>query len=212
MFGSVDIYLDEKEYNDLKKNGFDSSYGYHLWNVAVMVAPYDTGNLRRSIKLTSNSAKTIKISYDLAQANYAKFLEEGLGPVKKYKGFISKATYFLIYDQLVGLISSRENMPIYSLRPIVALKTSKHQPFSWERRFLKGADVNSSRVDATNRQTISKIRDLNYISSMGGKKLTSKVSGRTPQIENKQGRSNHSNLRAVYKARLEYEKVKNQLT
>ena len=60
MFGSVDIYLDEKEYNDLKKNGFDSSYGYHLWNVAVLVAPYDTGNLRSSIKLTSNSAKQLR--------------------------------------------------------------------------------------------------------------------------------------------------------
>ena len=112
MFGSVDIYLDEKEYNDLKKNGFDSSYGYHLWNVAVMVAPYDTGNLRRSIKLSANSARKIKISYNLSQANYAKFLEDGLGPVKKYKGLITSETYFRLNDHLIGLIANRENMPI----------------------------------------------------------------------------------------------------
>lgn len=173
---NTNIYVSEERFNQLKQCGFDSSLGMYFWNIAVMYAPYDTGNLRSSIKLIRNTKKHIRIGYDLSTANYAKFLEMGVGPVKKYKGFASTQTRGELYEQLVGWVLTGKN-PTFTTKPFVALKMSSNQPFSWERTVLRQMNKGKNSIDAKTRNTISQIRDFNYRKSMG-ESGTSRIEGK----------------------------------
>lgn len=171
------IYVDEKRYNQLLTNGFDSSLGNYFHNIAVLSAPYDTGNLRMSISLTKNAPKHIQINYNTTKANYIKFLEEGIGPVKKHKGFISVLTAGAIAEELVGWIVSGKNPTVAISPQIVNMRVSKYRPFSIqskatglsESNLLRYSMMNSGEITAQARGEVSKIREYTYLTLQGGK-------------------------------------------
>ena len=196
---SIDIVISLEKYLSLQKTGFDMSLGYWFWNMAVMIAPYDTGATRASIMLKKNKPRRIKISYDTSKANWVQFLEEGQGPVKKYKDFIKKDTAEAITEQLVSWIITGKS-PTYAIqgiKPFVVLKKSKQQPFSRERAFLKQADMNANVITAKARMKISQIREVEYL----GKKQSS--IGKSPAtISSSGGNKNISQLAKIYKERV----------
>lgn len=161
----MDFYIELSEEQFDKVKNLDSSLGMWLWNMAVMLAPYDTGNLRRSITLVSNTSKQINVRYNTMQANYIKFLEEGLGPVKKYKGFIEDKTRIAMVESLIEYLKTGEN-PQYTNAPFVVLRGSS-SVFPKERPFLRMADMKANVINANVRRKISQIRELSYRKSIG---------------------------------------------
>lgn len=201
------VVVDEVTYSDLQYRGFPSSLGYWFWNMAVMIAPYDTGNLRNSIYLAKNNSKNIKITYDTSKENYAKFLEEGMGPVKKYKDFIKVDTTMAIVEQLVGWIKTQKKISYipFMPKPFVELRKSKHQPFSWERSLLRQADMNANAISAKSRGIISQIRNAENTGIIKSSR------GERPRTENGQGTKalnrNISKLHQIYREHKEALKV-----
>ena len=197
---SVDIYISLEQFNKIREQGFDMALGYWFWNMAVMIAPYDTGATRASIMLRKNKPRNIRISYDTFKANWITFLEEGQGPVKKYKDFIKKDTAEAIVEQLVSWIMTGK-APAYALngiKPFVVLRKSKNTPFSRERALLKQANMNSNVITAKTRMQISKIREVEYLGSK------QKASGNKPAtlVNNRGGNKGISNLQNIYKKRV----------
>ncbi len=196
---SIDIMATPYKFNKLKSQGFDMALGYWFWNIAVMIAPMDTGNLRRAITLKSNRARKIRISYSTFIANYIQFLEEGQGPVKKYKDFIKKDTAESIAEQLVAWIITGKR-PLYArqgVKPMVKLSASKYSPFSRERMFLKQANMNSNVLTAKTRMQISKIREIDYSGSKQsntGQKVTT--------VTSRGGNKGISRLNQIYRERV----------
>jgi hypothetical protein len=196
---SIDIMATPYKFNKLKSQGFDTALGYWFWNIAVMIAPMDTGNLRRAITLKSNRARKIRISYSTFIANYIQFLEEGQGPVKKYKDFIKKDTAESIAEQLVAWIITGKR-PLYArqgVKPMVKLSASKYSPFSRERMFLKQANMNSNVLTAKTRMQISKIREIDYSGSKQsntGQKVTT--------VTSRGGNKGISRLNQIYRERV----------
>lgn len=194
----MDIYVTATPYkfNKLKKEGFDSALGYWFWNIAVMIAPLDTGNLRSAITLKTNKPRKIKISYSTFMANYIQFLEEAQGPVKKYKDFIKKDTTEAIAEQLVSWIITGKR-PLFArqgVKPFVELSQSKYVPFSKERMFLKQANMNANIINATTRMQISKIREVTYTG------VRQKVTGQRVETSSVFRKSSH--LQQIYRERV----------
>lgn len=196
------VVVDEVTYNDLITHGFSRNLGYWFWNIAVMIAPYDTGNLRSSIYLAQNKARHIKITYDFLKANYGMFLEEGIGPVKKYKDFIKVDTTMAITEQLVGWLKTQQKLlyvPVMP-KPFVELRASRHQPFSAERALLRQADMNANAITAKSRSVISKIREIDRYGMMRSS------SGLKPRTENAPGMKSQnrgiSKLHEIYRERI----------
>lgn len=159
---NVTLYVDEARYEQIRKFGFSRALGYWFWNISVLGTPMDTGNARSNVFLKKNTARHISVEWDLFMANYVEFLEKGVGPVKKYKGFISVDIYGAIMEQTMAWILTGKE-PYYAtrgLKPFVALTVSKHKPFSMERVFLRQADMNANKISARARMEISKIRTL----------------------------------------------------
>ncbi|MCK9576428.1 MAG: hypothetical protein M0R51_10945 [Clostridia bacterium] len=156
----MDIYIDLTEEQFEKVKNLDSSLGMWFWNMAVMIAPYDTGNLRRAITLNKNTSKIINIRYNLMQANYIKFLELGVGPVKKYKGFIQNQTRMAIVEELIFYLKTAQK-PMFTQTPFVMLKSSQ-KPFGQEKRFLRQADMHTNAITSKARNKISMIRESQY--------------------------------------------------
>ncbi len=199
---SIDIMATPYKFNKLKEQGFDSALGYWFWNIAVMIAPEDTGNLRSAITLKTNKARKIRISYNTFIANYIQFLEEAQGPVKKYKDFIKKDTTEAIAEQLVSWIITGRR-PLFArqgVKPFVKLSQSKYAPFSKERMFLKQANMNASIINAKARMQISKIREVDYSNSK------SSVTGQRVETQKSIGyaRSSRgiSHLQQIYRERV----------
>ncbi len=197
---SIELTVSPEIYERIKTQGFDMALGYWFWNMAVMIAPEDTGNLRASIALKKNKPRRIKISYDTSRSNYTKFLEEGLGPVKKYKDFIKKDTAEAITEQLVSwiLTGKAPSYAVQGVKPFVVLNKSKHQPFSREKVFLKQANMNANVITAKTRMEISRIRELSYT----GNKSTSTGQKPTKLVNSRGGNKGMSNLNRIYKERV----------
>lgn len=200
----IDIMATQYKFDKLSKNGFDSSLGYWFWNMAVMIAPMDTGNLRSAIMLSKNKSRHIRISYNTFMANYIRFLEEGQGPVKKYKDFIKGDTREAIVEQLVSWIISGK-APSYAkqgVKPFVQLGISRNKPFSQERALLRQANMNTSTLTAKTRQQISKIREASFnqkrARSSGERVQTQIQAGLSSKSLNR----NTSKLEAIYKDRI----------
>ena len=151
----MDFYIEitEDVYEQIKN--LDQSLGMWFWNIAVMTAPYDTGNLRRAIALKKNTNKHIQIKYDTMKANYLHFLEMGIGPVKKHKGFIEDKTKLAITEQLIIYLKTGIK-PLFTPVPFVALRSSRN-PFPRERGLLRAAGMNSKVISANERMKISQI-------------------------------------------------------
>ena len=193
---SIDIYATPYKFDKLQKKGFDSALGYWFWNIAVLIAPIDTGNLRSAITLKANKERKIRISYNEFIANYVQFLEEGQGPVKKYQDFIKKDTTEVIAEQLVSWIITGRR-PLYArqgVKPIVNLRNSKYKPFSMEKTLLKQANMNANVINAITRMQISKIRELTYTG------VRQKVTGQRVQTSGNFRKS--SRLQQIYKERI----------
>lgn len=202
---NVTLYVDEKRYEEIRKGGFTKAFGYWSWNIAVMGTPLDTGNARSNVFLRTNQPRHISIIWDLFMANYVQFLEEGRGPVKKYKGFISVDILGAMMEQSIAWILTGKE-PYYATReltPFVALGVSKHKPFSMERVFLKQADMNMNNITAKARGEISKIRSLNYSQGL----IPQVTRGDKPDTVTKKGTKglnrNISKLHQIYNKRKE---------
>ncbi len=199
---SIEISVSPEKYNRLLVEGFDSALGFWFWNIAVLITPYDTGAARSAISLRSNKPRKIRVSYDTFRALHIKFLEEGQGPVKKYKDFIKKDTTEAITEQLVSWIITG-NRPAFArsgVRPFVKLKTSKYTPFSKERNLLKQANMNSNVITAKARMQISKIRELEH--SGIAQRATGRKVETTTSINYKRNNKNISVLNQIYKDRV----------
>ena len=204
------IYVGEERFKELLANGFDSSLGGYFHNIAVMVMAYDTGNARSAISLSKNAPKHIQIHYDLMKANYIKFLEEGVGPVKKHKGIISVLTAGTIAEELIGWLITGSN-PTFTSPPVVALRQSKYRPFSAkssvtglsEKNMLQYSSMNSNAISAQARSEISKVREYTYLRLQGGNTGGSLgIRTQTTKLQNNKtigGNRNISILKAIAK-------------
>jgi hypothetical protein len=176
----MDFYIDVPPEVYEKIKDLDPMIGSLAWNIAVMLAPYDTGNLRSAITMPSNTSKKINIRYNLMRANYIKFLELGVGPVKKYKDFINVKTRMAIIEQLIAYLKTGKK-PYVSRVPFVQLRTSQ-SVFSQERAFLRQANMNTSAITAKARGKIARIRETQYrqannikLSNMSGQRVETQV-------------------------------------
>ena len=198
---SIDIMTSPENFYKLSEEGFDMAIGYWLWNIAVLITPYDTGAARSSIYLKKNKPRRINISYDIFKALHIKFLEEGQGPVKKYKDFIKKDTLEAMAEQIVSYIITGK-MPTYAkqgIKPFVVLGASKYKPFSREQTLLKQANMNANVISAKARSQISKIRELQY---SGEKQRSSGLKPATLTNNNRGANRNMSILNRIYKERV----------
>lgn len=161
----MDFYIELSEEEFEKVKNLDSSLGMWLWNIGVMLAPYDTGNLRTAITLASNTSKKINVRYNTMRANYIKFLEEGLGPVKKYKGFIDINTRIAMVEAIIQYLKTGKS-PMFTGAPTVVLRQSQ-SIFSQEKPFLRMANMKTSVINPKVRGKISRIREMNYRRSIG---------------------------------------------
>lgn len=163
MAKDIDIYLDEIQFKRLSL--FPDSLGYVMWNIAVILAPKDTGNLQRSITMRTNTNKTKTITYNTMNANYIKFLELGMGNVKKHKGFIENRTRISMVESLIiyaysGFLPPYTNIPTVELGDTTAL-------FSKEKMILNSVGKSSQNINADVRMRISRLREQSYRQQVG---------------------------------------------
>lgn len=170
----IDLYLDDRQLRRL--NSFPDSLGYAMWNIAVLVAPMDTGNLKRAISMSRNTRTLKRINYDLLDANYIKFLELGLGSVKQHKGFIEVKTLSSMVETLVnfailGIVPPHSKTPHVTLGDTSAI-------FSQEKKILSSVNIKTDRINANVRRRISRLREIEHrkkmgldIKSTGGKRI-----------------------------------------
>ena len=198
----ITIYVDEKRYNELLANGFDSSLGGYFHNIAVMCMAYDTGNARSAISNSKNTPKHIQIHYDLIKANYIKFLDDGVGPVKKHKGIVSVLTTGVIAEELIGWLISGVN-PTFTSPPVVALRQSKYRPFSAkskvtgvsERDILQQAQMSTNAISPQARGQVSKVREYTYLRLQGGKTSSPRgVKTETTRLQGHQHLGSNKNI------------------
>lgn len=171
----ITLYVDEKRYNEILENGFDSSMGSFLHNVAIQIMAYDTGNAQSAISLEQNTPRHIRIHYDLMKANYIKFLDMGVGPVKKHKGIVSVLTLNAIAEEVVGWVMSGKRFAFTPL-PVIALRESKYRPFGAkssvtglsEKDVLAQSQMDTNVISAQARREVSKVREYTYLRLAGG--------------------------------------------
>lgn len=169
----MDIWLsvDKEQYDRIKD--LDTHLGMILWNLAVMVAPIDTGNLRRAISLAKNNRKNIRIQYNLLNANYIKFLEYGYGPVKKYKGFISNLTVSIFIETIINFIKvGNIDKGLLALPPLVVLNKAQ-SVFNQEGKVAKMLNIGKRGLTANQRRQISRYRERVWQESVGSKPTSS---------------------------------------
>jgi len=143
---------------DKNMNGFSKGLAMWLWNISVAVAPYDTGNLRRAITLNTASQNKIKVSYNIYDAIYLHYLEEGMGSVKKHKGFIGDVTVGAFIRELVYYAKTQKE-PLITSRPMTSLRVSENSPMFYERRILNAIGLKWAKtVTADDRMKLSNLR------------------------------------------------------
>lgn len=159
----VTVFVNEEQLEFARR--FHRYFGYLMQNIAVILAPYDTGNLRSAITLTQNNSKRKQIRYNTMIANYIRFLELGIGPVKRHKGFIEVDTVSSIVEGVVNMILTG-NYPFVSFMPTVELKDTQNI-FSKERQILKSNEIKTDKINANIRRKISQIRESEYRRKVG---------------------------------------------
>jgi hypothetical protein len=144
---------------DKEINSLDSQLGYWLWNIAVSLAPYDTGNLRRAITMNKNSQTRIRIVYNAFNAIYLHYLEMGDGPVKKHKGYISELTVPAFIQEIIKYLKTGNASSIISLgKPMATLRESETGTMFYERKILKSLGREGTDITADDRRKLSQIR------------------------------------------------------
>lgn len=131
--------------------------GMWLWNIAVSNAPMDTGNLRRAITMNKNSDTKKQYVYNALNAVYLHYLEEGMGPVKKHKGFISNKTVGDFIQELIYYFKTGKTGMI-TTPPVATLTISKHGPMFYEKKIANSLGWSDRTLTADDRQKLSQIR------------------------------------------------------
>lgn len=126
-----------------------------LWSVAILDAPYRTGNLRSAIKRISSSKNKVVYAYSDQQAYYTDFLENGIGRVKRHQGFIEHQTVGDMVLEIINYAVSGETT--FKGIPIIDLRTDKAR--NYERKMLKKQGISAnSRINAVDRAFLSMIQ------------------------------------------------------
>ena len=129
--------------------------GISMLNIAVIDAPYRTGNLRSAIALQHNGPKVKRIWYDDYNAFYLKYLEEGQGRVKKHKGFIEYETVGDILIEVMSYIATGE--VTYTGMPVIYLRSDRAR--NYERQLLQERNISiDKRLSASDRARLSRQR------------------------------------------------------
>ena len=136
-----------------------SGLGYWLWNLAVVLAPYDTGNLRRSIVMSANSANHKKYVYNSMNAFYLDYLERGVGNIKKYKGFIEERTVGRMVEEVIHYCVTGKT-GLLTGKPMVTLQTSSNGAMFHEKTILKklGVDLDDVEITGDDRKYLSRMK------------------------------------------------------
>lgn len=133
----------------------EQDLGYSMWNIAVNKSPYRTGNLRRNISLQNNGPKVKRIYYNDFEAKYLHYLEEGMGRVKKHKGFIGEKTVGAILSEVYSYILTGK--PTFYGIPTINLRTDR--PRNYERTILQQSGISiDKRITASDRAMLSRIQ------------------------------------------------------
>lgn len=132
--------------------------GLRLWNIAVMFAPYDTGNLRRAITMNTNSATRKKIVYNALNAQYLHYLEMGEGSVKKHTGFISQTTVNSFILSIISYFMNGGDDGVIFGKPVVTLRESRNGAMFSEKKILKSLDLGLESLTGDDRRKLSQIR------------------------------------------------------
>ncbi|NCC41781.1 MAG: hypothetical protein EOM21_20685 [Gammaproteobacteria bacterium] len=128
--------------------------GYSIWNIAVMKAPYETGNLKSQIMLQNNGSKVKRIVYNDYNAYYLNYLEEGRGRNKRHIGFIENDTVNAILSETyLFLLTGRTT---FSGVPTINFRNERAR--NYERNSLREIGFNlQRRISANDRATLSRI-------------------------------------------------------
>lgn len=188
----VTLYVSEERYDEILEKGFPSSLGKFSHNIAVMIMAYDTGNARSAITLSHNTPTRFTIDYNLLKANYIKFLDDGVGPVKKHKGIVSSLTFGAIGEEVMNWVLTG-NEPTFTSPPVVALRQSKYRPFGAkssvtglsEKDVLRSAGMTTNAISPQARREVSKVREYAYTRYAGGKAISKR--GQSTETTHLQG-------------------------
>ena len=142
-------------YTDKRIKGFETNLANALWHIAINNAPRDTGNLQRNITLSANSPKRMGITYNAFNAPYLHYLEEGMGPIKKHKGFISQDT-IADFMNVISTYMIRGEIGIFE-RPNVKLDISRHGAMFSEKKLLKIMRIDDHTLTADERMQLGNI-------------------------------------------------------
>jgi hypothetical protein len=127
--------------------------GLSAWNLAVQYAPYRTGNLRRNILLQNNGPKVKRIIYNDTEAFYLNYLENGIGPIKKHKGFIEDRTVGGIFSETIFFLNTGQ--VTFPFAPSVTLRTDRAR--NYERTILRNNNISmDKRLTANDRALLSR--------------------------------------------------------
>lgn len=162
------VYTDELQ---TLLGGFPRQLAFQLWNSAIEVTPYDTGNARANVFLTRATEKQIVVTWNTFNANYVDFLEQGVGPVKKHKGFISqKAIEEFMIDLFLWIVTG--TIEGGSVQPPTVFTRQSKNVFSWEKNHLSNVGFSERKITQRRRKMVSKIREnrINLIGEQLGMK------------------------------------------
>lgn len=138
-----------------KYKGLTQDLKDSLWHVALLSAPYRTGNLRSAIKRLSFGENKVKYIYDSQQAYYTDFLEKGIGRNKKHVGFIEFITVESMMTEIIG--SAQYGQTTFKGIPIMEFK--KDVARNYERKLLKTMHIDTKkRINAVDRAKLSLIQ------------------------------------------------------
>lgn len=163
--------------------GLTKELANSIWQTIIYETPYATGNARSAIRLNSNNKTRINFIYDDSIARYIDFLERGVGPVKKYKGFIANNSVASAMREIVYWAQSG-GKTTFSGIPIVVVRNKDDEgkpilPIGYEKKRLNELkrDLGVS-ITASERAKLSSM----YFAEIGG----AKSQGKRPQIEKSQ--------------------------
>jgi len=133
---------------DQKITELSSGLGYWLWNLAVVLAPVDTGNLRRSIVMSANSPTHKRYVYNTMNAFYLDYLERGVGPIKKYQGFIENRTVGRMIEEVMHYCITGKT-GLLTGKPMVTLQISSNGPMFHEKAIAHRMKLDDIELDIT---------------------------------------------------------------
>lgn len=146
----MDFIIEANNYKGLTEDLKNS-----LWTVAVVSAPYRTGNLRSSIKKISMSKNRVMYAYSEQQAYYTDFLEQGIGRNKKHIGFIENITVGSMVQEIAD--TARSGSTTFKGIPMISFRTDKAR--NYERQMLRKMGISPDiRISAVERATFSMLR------------------------------------------------------